>query len=151
MSVPMRRVRILAPLLVIAGVAVAACGGSAATPVASSAATSGPATAAPAATSASTAAPATADAGTGGCATDTTAVRAHIGGTAVTSITVIGGCHQLSIETSLDTTDVKGGLAICDKAAEVAYTGGINAITVDAANGRELATGLDQLTCLGEP
>jgi len=109
-----------------------------------------------------TGAPATPDApssdpaattGAGGdtCAVDVEAIKAHIGGSAIARIEVIGGCHMLSITTTLAPTDIKGGVAICDKAAEVAYDTGLSGITVTAANAKELAAGLQSMTCIGEP
>lgn len=67
------------------------------------------------------------------------------------SVTTEGGCHDATIVTTLDPGDSATGLAICDSAAEVAYTGDISSITVLAANNKELAIGIKGQECIGEP
>jgi hypothetical protein len=62
-----------------------------------------------------------------------------------------GGCHDATIVTSLGPSDSAKGLAICDSAAEVAYTGDTSSITVLAANNKELAIGIKDQPCIGEP
>ena len=74
-----------------------------------------------------------------------------MGGTDISEIRIIGGCHMAFIATTLAATDVKGALAICDKAAEVAYTDGVSSITVAASDAKELAIGLKDAQCIGEP
>ena len=78
-------------------------------------------------------------------------IKTHLNRPDVVAVTIIGGCHQASIATSLAATDVKAGLAICDSAAEVGYTDGVSSITVDAVDGKELAIGLKDASCIGEP
>ncbi len=144
------RGRFRAPTLGLAlagALAVAGCGGTAA-----SAAPGGATTApAPVATTAETTA-ATKTAGTASCGADVAAaIKAHLARADVVEVTIIGGCHQANITTTLAPTDITAGLAICDAAAEVGYTGVLSSITVEAANGKELAAGLENLTCIGEP
>jgi hypothetical protein len=79
------------------------------------------------------------------------AIKQHVDRPEVLAVTIIGGCHQAAIATSLDSGDATTGLAICDSAAEVAYVDGISSITVSAANNKELAAGLKDAPCIGEP
>ncbi len=134
-------------LAVVAAMAIAGCGASASpAPIA--------ATAAPIA---STVAPsdsaATTGSGGGSCGEATAVlVRQHLASrTDIVSVTTEGGCHDATIVTSLGPTDSAIGLAICDSAAEVAYTGDISSITVTAANAKELAIGIKGQLCIGEP
>jgi hypothetical protein len=78
-------------------------------------------------------------------------VKQHLARPDVVSVTTEGGCHDATIVTSLGPADSAKGLAICDSAAEVAYTGDISSITVLAANNRELAIGIRGQPCIGEP
>jgi hypothetical protein len=134
--------------LVIAGaLALAGCGGSGGSLAAATPASTAPAPATAAPASASTTA-----ASQAGCGGDVAAlVTKHLARADVVSVTIIGGCHQASIATSLAATEVAGGLAICDGAAEVAYTDGVSSISVSAADGKELAIGLKDAPCIGEP
>ncbi len=71
----------------------------------------------------------------------------------VTSVRIIGGCHNISIATSLDdsgSSAVGRALVICDKVAAFAYTGPRSAISVSSKGGRELAIGIKDQLCIGE-
>lgn len=71
----------------------------------------------------------------------------------VTSVRIIGGCHNISIATSLEdsgSSAVGRALAICDKVAAFAYTGPLSAISVSSKGGRELAIGIKAQPCIGE-
>jgi hypothetical protein len=138
--------RTVLSLMFAGALAFAGCGGG--TPAAARPASTVPAqaTAAPASASTTAASPAA------GCGGDVAAVvTKHLARADVVSVTIIGGCHQASIETSLAATDVTGGLAICDGAAEVAYTDGVSSISVSAKDGKELAIGIKDSPCIGEP
>lgn len=129
-------------LAVVGALAIAGCGGGSSTQTPSSS----PASPAPAA---STAASGT---GSGSCGEATAAlVKQHLARPDVVSVTTEGGCHDATIVTSLDPSDSATGLAICDSAAEVAYTGDLSSVTVLAANNKELAIGIKGQPCIGEP
>ncbi len=118
------------------------------------AATQAPQTTGPAATAASTAATSTSGAGVGDCgAASTAVVKQHLAArTDIVSVTADGGCHDVTIVTSLADTDASTALAICDSAAEVAYVAGdLSSITVLAASSRELSIGVKGQQCIGEP
>lgn len=138
-------------MLALAGaMAIASCGGGGSTqPPGPGAESPAPATAA--ATTAASAA-ATTGTGSGDCGEATAAlVKQHLTQPAVVSVTTDGGCHDATIATSLGASDSATGLAICDSAAEVAYTGDISSITVLAADNKELAIGIKGAPCIGEP
>ena len=48
-------------------------------------------------------------------------------------------------------SSVSVAVAICNKAAEVAYASGVSAITVTASDTRALATGAAGSACSGQP
>jgi hypothetical protein len=135
--------RATAVALAVAGaIAIAGCGGGSSTQSPSSS-TASPA---PAAATAAT------GAGAGSCGEATAAlVKKHLARPDVVSVTTEGGCHDATIVTSLGPSDSVKGLAICDSAAEVAYAGDISSITVLAANNKELAIGIKDQPCIGEP
>ena len=137
-------VRVAAMALAVAGaVAIAGCGGSGTQSPSANTATPAPA--------AATATAAT-GAGSGDCGEATAAlINKHLARADVVSVTTEGGCHDALIVTTLQASDSKTGLAICDSAAEVAYTGDISSITVLAANDKELAIGIKGAPCIGEP
>jgi hypothetical protein len=71
----------------------------------------------------------------------------------VTSVGIIGGCHNVEIATSLadsGTAAVGTALQICDNAAEFVYAGPLSAISVSSKGGRELAIGIKNQLCIGE-
>ena len=72
----------------------------------------------------------------------------------VVTINVIGGCHYVAIETTLDGNgSVNASIAqqICDSATEVAYGSGILGITVTDRNNHERAAGANGEPCSGFP
>jgi hypothetical protein len=72
----------------------------------------------------------------------------------VTSINVIGGCHYVDIQTTLDGggfTNATTARQICDSATEVAYTAGILGITLTDLSGHERASGADGQPCSAFP
>lgn len=141
-----------APALAIAllgALALSACG-----PAASSQAPQ--VTTPPAATAGPTSAAASSGTGAGNdsCgAAGAAAVKVQLAGRSdIASITIDGGCHDVTISTSLADSDWKTGLAICDSAATVAYAAGdLSSITVLAASSRELSIGIKDQPCIGEP
>lgn len=71
----------------------------------------------------------------------------------VTGVRIIGGCHNISIATSLEDSGSRAvgrALEICDKVAAFAYTGPRSAISVSSKGGRELAIGIKTQLCIGE-
>ena len=80
---------------------------------------------------------------TNGCDGDAAgAVKKAVTSSAVQKIEVIGGCSMVSIRTSLGPTAKADGLKICEDAAKVAYTGAVMSVSVDGADGHELAAGI---------
>lgn len=135
-------------LVVLGTIAIAGCA-----PAATQApATTAPSVVVPAATSAaSSSGPGSV---TGDCGEATAVlIKQHLAArTDIVSVTTEGGCHDALIITTLGATDVAKGLAICDSAAEVAYTAGdISSITVLAADSKELSIGIKDQDCIGEP
>jgi hypothetical protein len=147
LSPPSRKPRINAAGLAVTiavGIALAGCGGgsSSSKTSASSVTTSAP----------SSVAPQTTVANAGSCGADVaTTVKQHLNRPDVVDVRIVGGCHDVTIATSLDATDAATGQAICDSAAEVAYVSAIKSITVLAANNRELSIGQKGQSCLAEP
>ncbi len=130
-------------LVAVGSMAIAGCGGG-------NSSTQSPSSSA--ASPAPVAASATAGTGSGSCGEATAAlVKQHLARPDVVSVTTEGGCHDATIVTSLGPGDSATGLAICDSAADVAYTGDISSITVLAANNKELAIGIKGQPCIGEP
>jgi hypothetical protein len=154
------RARHAPAVLIMAAFALAACGGTSTTAATSAADLSTSATAAsptsPAAAAATTPATATATtgvagvAGVSGCAAPDPAIGQRLATAAITQITLDGGCHELNIATSLG-DDVTAALAICDAAAAFVYTGKISSIRVESSTSQELAIGLKDSQCIGEP
>ncbi|HUR05339.1 MAG TPA: hypothetical protein VM347_22545 [Nonomuraea sp.] len=69
----------------------------------------------------------------------------------IRALTVEGQCTSLSIETSLGDEESGAAKEICDSAAEVAYSGDINAIRILGASGKELSVGIIDAPCLAQP
>jgi methylaspartate ammonia-lyase len=72
----------------------------------------------------------------------------------VTTINVIGGCHYVDIQTTLEGNRIANATTaqqICDSATEVAYSGGILGITVTDRAGHERASGANGEPCSGFP
>jgi hypothetical protein len=68
-------------------------------------------------------------------------------------VSIDGGCHDLAITTNLTGAPldmVPLAQQLCDSAAEVAFVGTIDSITVTAASGQELALGVRGQPCIGE-
>jgi hypothetical protein len=156
------RARHAPAVLIMAAFALAACGGTSTTASTSAADLSTSATAAsptspaavaattPPATTATATTAAAGVAGVSGCAAPDPAIGQRLATAAITEITLDGGCHELNIATSLG-DDVTAALAICDAAAAFVYTGKISSIRVESATSRELAIGLKDSQCIGEP
>ena len=99
-----------------------------------------------------TAAPASAVSGAGACAPGLwAAIKDHIDDPAVAVVGLVDGCRLVSIATGLSSSSVSVAVAICNKAAEVAYASGVSAITVTASDTRALATGAAGSACTGQP
>jgi hypothetical protein len=99
-----------------------------------------------------TAAPASAVTGAGTCAPGLwSAIKDHIDDPAVAVVGLVDGCRLVSIATGLSSSSVSVAVAICNKAAEVAYASGVSAITVTASDTRALATGAAGSACTGQP
>ena len=145
------RLRATTAALAIAGsMAIAGCGGGS-TPApavtASAAAPSIAASVAPADGSAGT------GTGTGTCGEATAAlVKQQLTQAGIVSITTEGGCHDVTIVTTLAATDVAKALAICEAASAIAYPrGDISSVTVTGAGDKELSIGIKGQDCIGEP
>jgi hypothetical protein len=76
------------------------------------------------------------------------AVKKAVTSPAVQKIQVIGGCNEVSIETDLGPDAKPDGQAICEAASKVAYTGSVMSVSVDGADGHELAAGLKGEPCI---
>ena len=99
-----------------------------------------------------TAATASAVTGAGSCAPGLwSAIKDHIDDPAVAVVGLVDGCRLVSIATGLSSSSVSVAVAICNKAAEVAYASGVSAITVTASDTRALATGVAGSACTGQP
>ena len=79
------------------------------------------------------------------------AIKDHIDDPAVAVVGLVDGCRLVSIATGLSSSSVSVAVAICNKAAEVAYASGVSAITVTASDTRALATGAAGSACTGQP
>jgi len=139
-----------AAFVLIGALALAGCGGSAATPA--------PATPAPEATAPATAPAGEAStdpgsgAGTGSCGAETAAlVQKQLANPVIVRVSVEGGCHDAWIETTLDKSTVGDALAICDAAARIAYGDEISSITVTGKDEVELSIGIKGQDCIDEP
>jgi hypothetical protein len=82
------------------------------------------------------------------CGTAADTVKNHVQSTRIESVTVIGQCTLVVIDTSLDDEDEATAKEICESAAEVAYTGDINAVSVKSGSGAEIAQGISGARCL---
>ncbi|WP_336217001.1 hypothetical protein [Nonomuraea sp. LPB2021202275-12-8] len=78
-------------------------------------------------------------------------VKQHVRQPEIRSVTVVGQCTSVSIETTLGDGDGSTAQKICDSAAEVAYSGDTNSISVRSTSGRELSMGIAGATCLAQP
>ncbi len=139
-------------LALVGAMVVAGCGGSSGT----QAAPADTSTPVPAAETTASETPSTepmaTGAATGDCGEATAVLIAqHLARPDVVSVTTEGGCRDALIITTLDASDWQTGLAICESAEETAYAGDIYSITVLAADETELAIGIKEASCIGEP
>ncbi|MEV4414903.1 hypothetical protein [Catellatospora sp. NPDC049609] len=130
MSTGRRIPSLLASMLVCGALALTACGG-------------GADPAPPAATGGSAAAVPPDD-----CAGAGERVRDHLKSAQVRSVAVQGQCTSVVVATSLGDGDSAAAQRLCDTAAEVAYSGDVNTVTVLAGSGAELAVGISGAKCL---
>ena len=138
------RIKLLASSITLMAVVVLASCGSSHSTASTTKTTIGPQAPAPA----STAAPA----GGGECAGIAAKVKAHLTDASVTGVDVVGACSRVVVNTSLhDSGDAGTAADICTTAGEVAYTGQPSSVSVESASHKELAIGLKQAACLGEP
>lgn len=143
----------VATAAVIGAMAVAACGsGGTSTPTGTVTVPSSAAAASSAPGSTTAASPGTGT-GAGTCGEGTAAlVRQGLTQAGIVSITTDGGCHDVTIVTTLAAADVAKALAICDAAAAIAYPkGDISSVTVTGTNNKELSIGIQGQECIGEP
>ncbi|MEU7825538.1 hypothetical protein [Catellatospora sp. NPDC049111] len=75
-------------------------------------------------------------------------VKDHLNSAEVSSVAVNGQCTSVVITTTLGDDAATAALRFCESAAEVAYTGDVNAVTVLAASGAELAIGISGAKCM---
>ncbi|GAA3419213.1 hypothetical protein GCM10018952_57830 [Streptosporangium vulgare] len=77
-------------------------------------------------------------------------VKNHLNSPDVTSVTVVGQCTLVVVETTLgdDDTAVAAARQLCERAGEVAYTGDINGISVKSRSDAELSNGITGMKCL---
>ena len=150
---PGERVRMTAASVAILGaMVVAGCGsGGTSTPAQTTAASSS--AAAPSSAPESSAAAGSAGTGAGTCGEGTAAlVKQQVTQAEIVSITTEGGCHDVTIVTTLAAVDVAKAVAICEAAAAIAYPAGdISSVTVTGANDKELSIGIKGQPCIGEP
>ncbi len=85
------------------------------------------------------------------CGETADTVERHTRQPAIRSITMQGQCTLVSIETTLSDGESSTALKICESAAEVAYSGDTNSISVRGGSGKELAVGIADARCLAEP
>jgi len=78
-------------------------------------------------------------------------IKDGIGNPSVALVGLVDGCREARIETTLDRENVAMGLAICRKAAEVAFRAGVASITVTAADATRLASGATDAGCTAAP
>ncbi|MEP7054406.1 MAG: hypothetical protein ABI912_04085 [Actinomycetota bacterium] len=71
----------------------------------------------------------------------------------VKDVKILGGCTTASVSTSLtkDADGIQSAIGICEIAATQGYSHGVGAISVESADGKELATGIKGASCIGEP
>ncbi|PXX01576.1 hypothetical protein [Mycolicibacterium moriokaense] len=92
--------------------------------------------------------------GAGNCPAAAAAVAAALKSTPEVTDTSVIECAELAVSTSL-TTDPAGkasALAICEKAAEIAYANGLSGLFVQSIDKKQLASGAKGLAgCLQKP
>ncbi|MBB2924898.1 hypothetical protein [Cellulomonas cellasea] len=88
----------------------------------------------------------------GSCAGAAEAVEAAVAGVeTVTGVEVVGQCTTVILVTALaaDGDGVVAATAVCEQAGPEAYGHDLGAVSVTAADGTELAIGVDGAPCLG--
>jgi hypothetical protein len=75
-------------------------------------------------------------------------VKQHLTSAQVTAVKTNGQCTLVSIETKLADDQTAAAKALCESAAEVAYSADTNAISVHSASGKELAQGIAKAPCI---
>ncbi|WP_155375374.1 hypothetical protein [Catellatospora vulcania] len=75
-------------------------------------------------------------------------VKEHLDNAKVSSVVVNGQCTSVVITTTLGDDANADALRLCESAAEVAYSGDVNAVTVLAASKAELAIGISGAKCM---
>ncbi|MGY0237049.1 hypothetical protein [Longispora urticae] len=75
-------------------------------------------------------------------------VNLHLRKSVVSAVKVEGQCTTVVLATTLAEEDYAAARQLCDTAAEVAYTGDVNAVVVLAGSGTELANGIAGARCL---
>jgi hypothetical protein len=98
----------------------------------------------PSTPSATSAAPASRD----DCGGAVTKVQERLARPGVQGVRVEGQCTTVVITTTLSDGDAGTARQLCDLAAEVAYTGGVNSIRVLGQADKELAQGIAGAKCL---
>jgi hypothetical protein len=78
-------------------------------------------------------------------------VKQHAQQPEIRSVTMQGQCTLVSIETTLSDEESSTAQKICDSAAEVAYSGDTNSISVQGRSGKELSVGVAGAKCLAQP
>jgi hypothetical protein len=82
------------------------------------------------------------------CGTAAGTIRNHLKASEIESVVVQGQCTSAVIRTSLGDDAYETGRQLCESAAEVAYTGDINSVSVVSKSGHELAIGISGMKCL---
>ncbi|MEU8038120.1 hypothetical protein [Streptosporangium sp. NPDC049078] len=75
-------------------------------------------------------------------------VKNHLNSPDVTSVTVVGQCTLVVVETTLGDDDTTAARQLCERAGEVAYTGDINAISVKSRSDVEISNGITGMKCI---
>ncbi len=84
----------------------------------------------------------------GDCGGAATRVQERLARPGVQGVKVEGQCTTVVIATTLSDGDAGTARQLCDLAAEVAYTGGVNSIRVLGQSQRELAQGISGAKCI---
>ncbi|MBV1855567.1 hypothetical protein [Catellatospora tritici] len=75
-------------------------------------------------------------------------MKDHLKSAEVRSVVVQGQCTSVVVATTLGDNDAAAAQRLCDAAAEVAYSGDVNSVSVLAESGMELAIGVSGAKCL---
>ncbi|MFC4122810.1 hypothetical protein [Nonomuraea zeae] len=87
----------------------------------------------------------------GSCGETADKVEQHVRQPGIRSVTMLGQCTLVSIETTLGDDESSSAQKICDAAAEVAYSGDTSSISVHGRSGKELSVGIADAKCLAQP